>query len=113
LVEADPDFSRQAATLKADLAEQRNALAVLLEAPDSSDEALMQQIERVIAAHDVLERRVAAHVLAIRKHLTASQAKQLMGLVAKCVRSAGRPCQAGNSAGTGQQQPGCPKSSGQ
>ena len=104
---ADPDFHREAAALKADLAEQRGALVGLLEDPASSDETLTQQIERVIAAHGALERRVAGHVLAIRKLLTPSQAKQLMGLVAEGVRSANKPCKCDGSAGSGQRQPCC------
>ena len=86
----DPDFSRQADALRSHLSKQRHALAHLLEDPGSSDEVVMQQVERVIAAHDALERRVAAHVLAIRKHLTPPQAKRLMGLAAGSVRSLGR-----------------------
>lgn len=111
MAEADPDFNGQAATLRADLAEQRDALAGLLEAPDSSDETLTRQVERVIAAHDALERRVARHVLAIRKHLTPSQAKRLMGLLAEGVRSAGKPCRRRSSTGSGQRQPCCLESS--
>ncbi len=107
MVEADPDFNRQAATLRADLAEQRHALAGLLEAADNSDETLTQQVERVIAAHDALERRVARHVLAIRKYLTPSQAKRLMGLLAEGVRSAGKSCRRCSSTGSGQRQSCC------
>ena len=103
----DPDFHRQGATLRADLAEQRHALAGLLEDPASSDETLTRQVERVIAACDALERRVARHVLAIRRHLTPSQAKQLMGLVAEGVRSAGKSCRHDSSTGPGQRQSCC------
>jgi len=90
MVEADPDFNRQAATLRAELAKERDALAGLLETTASSDEILTQQVERVIAAHGALERRVARHVLAIRKHLTPSQAKCLMSLLAEGVRCASK-----------------------
>lgn len=102
MAEADPDFSRQAGTLRSEMARQRRALAELLEDPASSDEALTQQVERVIAAHDALERRVAGHVLAIRKHLTPDQAKRLMGLVAEGVRRAGKCCRRCCPAAAGQ-----------
>ena len=96
----DPGFVDEAGKLRQDAEADRMALAALLEAPGSSDQQIMAQIERVIASHDALERRVATHMLAIRPILTPEQAKQLMGLAASGVRNAGR---------CGQQQTGQPE----
>jgi Spy/CpxP family protein refolding chaperone len=83
-------FVGEAKALQQRLAEERYALAALLETPNSGDEEIMAQVERVIEAHDALERRVARHMLAIRPILTPEQAKQFMGLAASGVRRAGR-----------------------
>ena len=83
-------FVQEAKALQQKLADERFDLAALLEAPDSTDEQIMGQVERVIKAHDALERRVARHMLAIRPILTREQAKQFMGLAASGVRRAGR-----------------------
>ena len=101
MAQADPDFGPQARALRSSLVRQRHLLARLLEDPTSSDKALMQQVERVIAAHDALERRAAEHVLVIRRLLTPPQAKRLMGLTAKSVRSGGRWCSCCPSTGCG------------
>lgn len=87
--QADPEFSKEAAGLSETLTAERRKLADLLEAPASTDAQVLEQVERVIAAHDALERRVARHVLAIRPYLTADQQKRLMGLCANCVRQRG------------------------
>ena len=86
----DSSFVDEAGQLSEKLAAERKKLEALLEDTSSTDEAIMAQIERVIASHDALERRVASHMLAIRPILTPDQAKQLMGLAANGVRNAGR-----------------------
>jgi Spy/CpxP family protein refolding chaperone len=86
----DPTFVDEAGGLRQQVEADRMALAALLENPGSSDRQIMDQIERAIASHDALERRVARHMLAIRPILTPEQAKQLMGLAASGVRNAGR-----------------------
>ena len=99
---ADPDFQQESGLLTANLAAEREKLAALIEDPASSDKQVLEHVERVIAAHDALERRVARHVLAIRPHLTADQQKRLMGLCASGVREAGRPWRRGRGQGGGQ-----------
>lgn len=90
--EADPDFEQDVDLLTANLQGEREKLADLLDDPTSPNEQVMERVERVILAHNALERRVASHVLVIRPHLTAEQQKQLMGLCASGVRrAAGRP----------------------
>lgn len=86
----DPGFVGEVRAIQQALADERLALASLLETPDSGDQEIMDQVERVIEAHDALERRVARHMLAIRPILTPEQAKQFMGLAARGVRRAGR-----------------------
>lgn len=56
------------------------------EAPPATDQDILDQVERVIAAQDTLERRVAQHIVAVRGHLTPDQQKRLLGLCAKQVR---------------------------
>jgi len=87
---ADRGFSAEAPQLLDALARQREALAILLDAPASADRPILDQVEQVIAAHDALERRVARHILVIRPYLTSDQARRLMGLCAQGVRRQGR-----------------------
>ena len=100
---ADPDFEQDSELLTANLAAEREKLAALLGEPASTDQQVLDRVERVIAAHNSLERRVAKHVLAIRAHLTAEQQQRLMGLCASGVRrAAGRPWRRGRGGGQGQ-----------
>ena len=92
MAKADPNFAPEANALRGELDRRRDALAALLEDAAVGDDILMRQVERVIEAHDALERRVARHVLAIRKLLTPPQARRLMGLAARSVRSGGTTC---------------------
>ncbi|HUW82624.1 MAG TPA: hypothetical protein VMZ31_07465 [Phycisphaerae bacterium] len=86
--QADPDFSAESAELRQTLVDERIRLAALLENLDTPDEPILEQVERVIEAHDKLERRIARHVLAIRPHLTPAQQRELMSVCAGCVRQA-------------------------
>lgn len=88
---ADPEFTTETDALRADLCEKREALASLLENPQSPKERILGQVEQVIAAQDKLTRRVAEHLVAIRPLLTPEQQKQLMGTCASGVRCAA-PC---------------------
>ena len=87
---ADPAFADESAALTDTLSHQREALARLLEDPKTSDDQVRAQVEAVIVAHNKLERRVANHLLAIRKHLSPIQQKRLMSRCAAGVRRAGR-----------------------
>ena len=99
---ADPVFEGDADRQTAALGAEREKLAALLDDPKSADDQVMKQVERVIDAHNTLERRVAKHVLAIRSSLTADQQKQLMGLCASGVRrAAGRQWRRGRGLGDG------------
>ena len=85
----EASFATDRAPLEAKLAAAREQLAELLENPATTNEEILQQVENVIAAHDVLERRVAAHLVAMRPHLTADQQKRLFERFASSVREGG------------------------
>ena len=87
---ADPAFVGESAALTDTLSHEREALARLLEDAKTSDDQVRAQVEAVIVAHNKLERRVANHLLAIRKHLSPIQQKRLMHRCAAGVRRAGR-----------------------
>jgi len=116
--QADPDFPAQSAELLQTLGNERAKLAALLENLDTPDESILEQVERVIEAHDKLERRIARHVLAIRPHLTLAQQRELMSVCAGCVRQAigwrmcqGRGCGKG-AGGCEKAGPGCCRGAG-
>ncbi len=98
---ADPTFAAQTEKMRVDLCERRDKLAALLEDAQSPKERILDQVELVIAAQDMLTRRVAAHLLAIRPLLTSQQQQRLMGMCASGLRCAA-PCRwRGGEAGQG------------
>jgi len=88
--QADPAFQSETASLSATLQQEREKLASLLDNPDTPDDAILAQEEKVIAAHNALERRVMLHLLAVRPYLDRRQQRRLMGLCASGVRQAAR-----------------------
>ncbi|MCA9242482.1 MAG: hypothetical protein KDA32_00900 [Phycisphaerales bacterium] len=105
LAEVDADFDAQRATLEAELARERERLATMFEDMSASDEDIQGQVEKVIVAHDKLERHIAGYLLAIRPHLTDAQRATLFIRCARGVREAGgyrwRHGAAGAGAGRG------------
>ncbi len=95
--QADPDFYAESAAMAERLATEKAALAATLEDPETSDGAILEQVERVIAAGNTLERRVARYVVAIRPHLSAGQRHRLMEL---CARKARRGFRGGRNGAT-------------
>lgn len=87
---ADPEFDEESRKLSKALCQARETLAGLLDDPGTPDGFIMAQVEKVIVAHNVLERRVVKHLLAVRQHLDRRQRRRLMGLCAKGVRRAAR-----------------------
>lgn len=85
----DPDFRIERGKLESALAAERERLAHLFEQSAVPDDELLAQVERVIAAHDALERRVARYLLAVRPHLSAQQQRRLFERCAGDVRAAG------------------------
>jgi len=86
----DPGFHDDMADLKSQLANERDTLASLLEDTESSDQAVLSQVEKVVEAQGRIERRVVDHLLKIRKHLSPDQRRKLFDLVARRVRRQGR-----------------------
>jgi len=89
LARVDPAFAEDRAALESDLARERELLAALFDDPRSSNERLREQVEKVIAAHDRCELRVADYLLAIRPHLSDAQRATLFSHCAATVREAG------------------------
>jgi hypothetical protein len=85
----DTAFAGESRELRQRADEDRGRLAELLSDQNAGDEVILAQVEKVIASHDQLERRVAQHLLKIRKQLTPDQQKQLMGLASDSVRQGG------------------------
>ena len=83
---SDPDFDTEAAELSLAFIAERQQLARLLDAPASSDEQVTAQVERVIEANHALIKRVVAHILAVREHLSPQQQQQLMRLCSNIIR---------------------------
>ena len=84
LQEKDPDFEANSMNLRDALMTERAKLLSMFENPNSGDDELLQQIERLISTHSWIERRIAEHVLVLRPYLTVEQQKWLVGL---CRRS--------------------------
>jgi len=86
----DKDFGFEADSMRLRdiLMAERTTLLALFEDPKSTDEELLQQIDKLILAHSQIERRIAEHVLVLRPYLTVEQQKWLIGL---CRRSQDDP----------------------
>jgi hypothetical protein len=107
LRQADAGFASELKQLKANVAGNRTVLASLLEKPEATNEQIMAALEKVIAANNALERRVAKYLLSVREHLTLEQQRRLLNLCAEEVRR-GRGYQWGKQQGAhgGDLQPG-------
>lgn len=82
-------FAADRALLEASLVAEREHLATMLENPAARDDEILRQVEKVIAAHNALERRVAEFLVAMRPHLSATQQKRLFDRLASTVREGG------------------------
>ena len=89
LRQADPTFDTEAAELRTQLTGRRKTFAQLLENDESSDQQLLQQLDKVIETQSRLERRVTQHLLKVRRLLTPQQRRRLLGLAASGVRRHG------------------------
>lgn len=76
--------------LEAAVVAERDRLAALFEAGDSSDAEILAQVERVVGANNALERRTARFLLDVRPHLTPAQQHRLLHYFAEGVREGGR-----------------------
>jgi hypothetical protein len=82
--EKDPGFETDTADLRNVLLAERATLLSMFEDPESRDDQLLEQIEKLVTAHSGIERRIIRHVLVLRPYLTVEQQKWLIGL---CRRS--------------------------
>ena len=80
IYQLDPDFDEQTLQLSRQLKSQHQQLALLLKNPDSSDDAVWGQLEKLFRLRNRLDRRIARHVLVIRPYLTPQQQKRLISL---------------------------------
>jgi hypothetical protein len=83
LNQEDADFETESIDLRNRLLAERAKLLTMFEDPGSGDDQLLQQIEKLIAAHSAIERRVVRHVLVLRPYLTGEQQKWLIGLCSR------------------------------
>jgi len=89
--QSDPDFDTEAVELSLGFMSERQQLAHLLDVPNSTDEQITAQVERVIKANHALIRRVVTYILATRKHLSPQQQQPLMHLCSNIIQGrAGR-----------------------
>jgi len=84
--EADPSFLTDAARLASNLDAMQESLGSLLSDLGSDRQEVLAMVDKMMLAHNALERRVAEHVLEVREHLTPQQRRTLMGLMADRVR---------------------------
>jgi len=80
LQDKDSGFEADSTQLRDALLAERTNLLALFENPQSTDDALLQQIDKLIEAHSQIERRITEHVLVLRPYLTVEQQKWLIGL---------------------------------
>lgn len=78
--EQDPNFESDLVQLRNTLLTERAALLQMFEGAQTNNEQLLEQIDKMISAHSRIERRIARHLLVLRKHLNAEQQKWLIGL---------------------------------
>jgi len=78
--EQDAQFEADSASLRDTLLRERAKLLAAFEDPAATNDEILAQLDKLILAHGQIERRVAAHVLVLRPHLTADQQKWLIGL---------------------------------
>lgn len=86
VVKLEEDFSTRADTLIESLLAEQNNLGIAIEDPCTPDNAIITQVETVIAAHAQLLREVGGHIAALRSDLPDTQRQRLMTLCADMVR---------------------------
>jgi hypothetical protein len=84
----DSGFMEECSRMEDSLFAEREKLAELFDDPRAGEDAILKQVDRVIAANGALERRVAAHLVALRPYLTSEQRARLYTRCAKGIREA-------------------------
>lgn len=104
LQQQDPTFWQEAMDLRSAMATERDNLTKLLRDPAATDQQITDQVEKMIAKGNEMERRVVKHILALRSQLTPEQQSKLLGLCARGVQQRMGWC--GMGAGPGRMGPG-------
>ena len=79
-IQLDPEFEQQSFELSSSLRDYYHQLALLLEDPNTSEEAVWEHLENLFELRNQLDRRIAEHVLLMRPHLTPQQLKTLISM---------------------------------
>lgn len=82
-LQKDPAFETDILQLQNQLLSERQKLAPLFEDTQGQNGQVSEQIERIIAAHKALEKRLIDYVLIMRSHFTIEQQKYIIGLCTK------------------------------
>jgi len=86
VVKLEEDFNTQADTLIESLLAEQKSLGTVIEDPCTPDNAILAQVEVVIAVHTRLLRQVGEHLAALRSELPDEQRLRLMSLCAEILR---------------------------
>ncbi len=86
VVKLEENFSKESNELIENLLQEQRNLARVIEDPCTPDESILAQVEKVIAAHEPLLRRVGEHIATLRSKLTEAQRERLMSLCADVLR---------------------------
>jgi len=76
----DPEFEQQSFEMSSSLRDFYHQLALLLEDPNTSEDAVWEHLDNLFELRNQLDRRIAQHVLLIRPHLTPEQLNILISL---------------------------------
>jgi len=76
----DPSFETEVHQLQNQVLQERQALCALLENEQTLNDQLIQQIEKLITVHNLLEKRLIRYVIIARTDFTPEQQKRLIGL---------------------------------
>ena len=90
IADIEKHFAEDQVLLESRLQTEREILAAMFESPTATDAEFLEQVEKVIAAHDALERRIAKHLVELRPHLTTEQQRRLFNRFASSVREGNR-----------------------
>ena len=86
---ADPEFRDDMMSIFQSMRQARSQFIEVLQNEEATDEQILTRLDDVLALNARMERRIVDHLLRIRPHLDAEQARRLMRLTAMHIRSAG------------------------
>lgn len=86
VINFEQNFKKQSEQLMANLTEDHKSLVAALEDPCTPDASIMEKVEKVIASHELLIKRVGEHVVELRQKLPAENRDYLMQLCTETVK---------------------------